>query len=128
MLFSTVHSELVSSRCPYQDTMKKPGDISQIGMIEGVPVQEACLIKCDQDEDCESFVYEDTTGRCFLYSTAVGIMSLVNGQKAVNKLVDRCIRITRPGNILFYISDNNQLEASKGGTRPKLYIKEPTNV
>ena len=86
----------------------KPGDASQIEMIEGVPVLDACMVQCEKDIYCESFVYEDTTRRCFLYSTAVGTKSLANGQKAVNKLVDRCIRITRPGNILFYISDNSQ--------------------
>ena len=86
----------------------KPGDASQIEMIEGVLILEACMVQCEKDIDCESFVYEDTTRRCFMYSTAVGIMSMINGHKAVNKLVDRCIRITRPGNILFYKSDNSQ--------------------
>ena len=36
----------------------KPGEASQLEMIEGVPVLEACMIKCEKDLDCESFVHE----------------------------------------------------------------------
>ena len=117
VLFSTAQSELVSSRCSYRDAMKKPEDASQIAMIEQVPVLESCLITCDQDVDCKSFVYEETTRRCFLYSTTVGALSLLKGQTAVSKLLDRCIRITRPGNILFYISANQLTTNGLGGMR-----------
>ena len=90
LLFNAVHSRLQSSRCPYADANKKPEDVSQISLIEDVVVLEVCMIRCDQDEDCESFIYEETTRRCFLYNTTVGVQSLVNGQKAVSKQLDQC--------------------------------------
>ena len=92
LLFNVVHSLILSSRCPYVDANKKPEDASQISLIEDVLILEVCMIRCDQDEDCESFVYEETTRRCFLYSTIVGVLSLVNGQKAISKQLDQCTR------------------------------------
>ena len=90
LLFNVVHSRLLRSRCPFVDATKKPEDVSQISLIEDVLVLEACMIRCDQDEDCESFVFEETIRRCFLYNTTVGVRSLVNGQKAINKQLDQC--------------------------------------
>ena len=83
VLFSSVQSEIFSSRRSFRETNKKPGDVSQIALIEKIQVLESCLIKCDQAEKCASMVYEETTGRCVLYSTTVGVQPLVDGQKAI---------------------------------------------
>ena len=70
----------------------RPGDISRRAQIEDVLSQDICMIRCDQDDECESFVYEENVARCSLYNTTAGVMSLVNGQKSVAKQLDQCTR------------------------------------
>ena len=107
VLFIFVKSQLTRSRCPYIDIERKPGDVSRIALIEGVPVQEACLIRCDQTQNCESFVYEETKKRCALYNTNVATSTLTTGQQAVVKQRNKCIRSKF---IIFQISNLYFLE------------------
>ena len=68
----------------------RPDDVSRTAQIEDVLFLEVCMIRCDLDEHCESFVYDEKMARCSVYNTSVGVMSLVNGQKSVAKHLDQC--------------------------------------
>jgi hypothetical protein len=88
-LLNIAAEPLVSSKCSYQRMSMGPADEDEIVKFDQVQIQAACLIKCDRNTDCKSFVYNNVDKSCVLYSSADGVQSLTEYQNAV-KRQDQC--------------------------------------
>ncbi|KAK2145141.1 hypothetical protein LSH36_699g01006 [Paralvinella palmiformis] len=73
---------LIAQKVHYKDIDKRPADKSLIAKLTDNSALGLCLLECSRNKDCKAVVYEEGHS-CYLYSTSVGSVPLIAGQKAI---------------------------------------------
>ena len=82
LLLSTCIMTLIAQKVHYKDIDKRPADKSLIAKLTDNSALGLCLLECSRNKDCKAVVYEEGHS-CYLYSTSVGSVPLIAGQKAI---------------------------------------------